>query len=171
VPGTQKELVFRFLAEPTDVNYGGKVFGGAVMKWIDQTGFACAVGWSGRYSVTAFVGGISFEKPINIGDIVEVRARLLHTGTSSMHISIELWARNPRVTQPSRTTHCLMVFVAMDDDGRPTPVPPLRPSTPREQALSDYASRLAEARRGEEAAQRATLERLEAEHVDGRLSS
>ena len=43
--GEQRELTFRFLAEPTDVNYGGKVHGGVVMKWIDQVGYAAAVGW------------------------------------------------------------------------------------------------------------------------------
>ncbi len=45
--GQQREVTFRFLAEPTDVNFGGKVHGGMVMKWIDQAGYACAVGWSG----------------------------------------------------------------------------------------------------------------------------
>ena len=45
--GQQRELTMRFLAEPTDVNYGGKVHGGEVMKWIDQAGYAAAVGWSG----------------------------------------------------------------------------------------------------------------------------
>src|SRR3546814_19313320 len=60
--GQQRELEFRFLAEPTDVNYGGKVHGGVVMKWIDQVGYAAAVGWRGRYSVTVAVGGIRFVR-------------------------------------------------------------------------------------------------------------
>jgi acyl-CoA hydrolase len=47
-----RSITLRFLAEPTDVNFGGKVHGGAVMKWIDQAGYACAVGWSGYYCVT-----------------------------------------------------------------------------------------------------------------------
>ena len=84
MPGTQRELTLRFLAEPTDVNYGGKVFGGAVMKWIDQAGYALAVGWCGRYAVTVYVGGIQFENPIAIGSLVAVRARVLHTGTTSI---------------------------------------------------------------------------------------
>ena len=54
------ETTLRFLAEPTDMNFGGKVHGGAVMKWIDQAGYACAVGWSGHYCVTLYVGGIRF---------------------------------------------------------------------------------------------------------------
>ena len=53
MPGAQSEVTFRFLAEPTDVNFGGKVHGGMVMKWIDQAGYAAAVSWSGRYCVTA----------------------------------------------------------------------------------------------------------------------
>ena len=70
--GQQRELDFRFLAEPADVNYGGKVHGGVVMKWIDQVGYAAAVGWSGRYSVTVAVGGIRFVAPIRISDLVTV---------------------------------------------------------------------------------------------------
>ena len=50
--GQQRELAMRFLAEPSDINFGGKVHGGVVMKWIDQAGYAAALGWSGRYSVT-----------------------------------------------------------------------------------------------------------------------
>ena len=58
--GQQHEVTFRFLAQPTDVNFGGKVHGGMAMKWIDQAGYACAVGWSGAYCVTASVSGIQF---------------------------------------------------------------------------------------------------------------
>lgn len=79
MPGKQHEVNFRFLAQPTDVNFGGKVHGGMVMKWIDQAGYACAVAWSGAYCVTASVSGIQFVKPILIGDLVTVRARLIHT--------------------------------------------------------------------------------------------
>ena len=59
-----RNLTLRFLAEPTDVNFGGKVHGGIVMKWIDQAGYACATQWSGNYCVTVYVGGIRFLKPI-----------------------------------------------------------------------------------------------------------
>ena len=70
MPGQQREVEFRFLTEPGDVNFGGKVHGGMVMKWIDQAGYAAAVGWSGRYCVTVAVGGIQFVQPILIGDLV-----------------------------------------------------------------------------------------------------
>ncbi len=51
----QSEIEFRFLAEPIHVNFGGKVHGGMVMKWMDQAGYACAAAWSGKYCVTRVV--------------------------------------------------------------------------------------------------------------------
>ena len=92
--GRARDLTFRFLAEPTDVNFGGKVHGGAVMKWIDQAGYACAAGWSGRYCVTVYVGGIQFERPIQVGQIVEVNAQIVHTGSTSMHVAVDVAARD-----------------------------------------------------------------------------
>ena len=71
--GRQRQLSMGFLAEPSDVNFGGKVHGGQVMRWIDQAGYAAAVGWSGHYSVTVAVGGIRFVAPIRIGDLVALQ--------------------------------------------------------------------------------------------------
>ena len=68
----QRAVTLRFLAEPTDVNFGGKVHGGAAMKWIDQAAYACASAWSKNYCVTVYVGGIRFLAPIKIGDLVEI---------------------------------------------------------------------------------------------------
>ena len=61
-------ITLRFLAEPSTVNFGGKVHGGTVMKWIDEAGYACATSWAKRYCVTVSVGSIRFQKPIRIGD-------------------------------------------------------------------------------------------------------
>ncbi len=58
-----RELTLQFLAEPSDVNFGGKVHGGMVMKWIDQAGYACAAGWCGGYAVTVYAGGSAFCAP------------------------------------------------------------------------------------------------------------
>ena len=56
----QRGVTLRFLAEPGDVNFGGKVNGGAVMKWMDQGGYSCAAGWSAHYCVTVYVGDVRF---------------------------------------------------------------------------------------------------------------
>ena len=135
-------LTFSFLAEPSDVNFGGNVHGGAVMKWIDQAGYACAVGWSSSYCVTVYVGGIRFLQPIVIGDLVEVRANIILTGTTSMHISIDVYSRNPKQQTWKRNTHCIIVFVAMDTNGKAIPVPKWTPETQAQIEMQDYARKL-----------------------------
>ena len=138
--GRQRELTLRFLAEPTDVNYGGKVHGGAVMKWIDQAGYAAAVGWSGRYSVTVAVGGIRFVAPVRTSDLVAVTAKLVHTGTSSMHFAVEVRARDPMGGEWRLCTHCVIVFVALDGaEGRPVQVPAWTPAGEDDRRLAGYA--------------------------------
>jgi acyl-CoA hydrolase len=161
MPGTQRELTFRFLAEPADVNYGGKVFGGAVMKWIDQAAYALAVGWCGGYAVTVYVGGIQFEHPIAIGSLIEVRARLLHTGTTSMHIGIDVHARNLKEEVSQRATHCIVVFVAVDDAGTPKPVPTYHAQTDEEKELQLYAQHFMELRQKIESERQSFLSRFD----------
>lgn len=129
-PGARpREITLRFLAEPGDVNFGGKVHGGAVMRWIDQAGYACAVSWSGHYCVTVYVGGIRFLRPILIGHLVEVTACLIHTGRTSMHIEVAVRSGDPRESGLSETTHCTMVFVAVSSTGATVPVHQWVPST------------------------------------------
>ncbi len=151
-PANPREMTLRFLAEPGDVNFGGKVHGGAVMKWIDQAGYACAVSWSGHYCVTVYVGGIRFLRPILIGHLVEVTARLIHTGRTSMHIALAVRAGDPREGGLSDTTHCTMVFVAVSSTGAPVPVHPWEPGTAEEIALERQALKQMELRQTMEAA-------------------
>ncbi|RPE77182.1 acyl-CoA thioesterase [Vulcaniibacterium tengchongense] len=160
--GTQRELTMRFLAEPTDVNYGGKVHGGMVMKWIDQAGYAAAVAWSGHYSVTVAVGGIRFVAPIRISDLVTVRAKLVHTGTTSMHFAIDVRARDPMGGEERLCTHCIIVFVALDAaEGKPTPVPAWTPECDDDRRLAEYALQVMDLSKGIEE----TVQRLAAEAV------
>lgn len=150
--GQQRELTLRFLAEPTDVNYGGKVHGGMVMKWIDQAGYAAAVGWSGSYSVTVAVGGIRFVAPIRISDLVTVKTKLVHTGTSSMHFAVDVRARDPMGSEERLCTHCIIVFVAMDQvEGKPKPVPTLVPASDDDKRIAEYALKVMELSKGIEA--------------------
>jgi len=141
-PQRTRSTTLRFLAEPTDMNLYGRVHGGTVMKWIDQAGYACAVGWSGQYCVTVYVGGIQFYKPVHIGHIVEVNAKLIYTGRTSMHIAVEVHAADPRDGVFSRTTRCIVVFVAIDDQTRPSEVPTWHPTTPQDIELQQYAVKL-----------------------------
>lgn len=149
--GHQHALELRFLAEPADVNYGGKVHGGVVMKWIDQTGYAAALGWSGRYCVTVAVGGIRFVAPIRIGDLVTVSAKLVHTGTSSMHFAVEVHACDPRQAGADErlATHCMVVFVALDGiEGKPSAVPSWTPATDEDRWMAEYATQVMDLGKG-----------------------
>jgi len=147
MPTPPREITLRFLAEPTDVNFGGKVHGGAVMKWIDQAAYACAAAWSASYCVTVYVGGIRFYKPVLIGQVVEVRATLIHTGTTSMHIAVDVASRDPKAAELTQTTHCIIVFVAVDEAGRKQPVPPWKPESEQDRQMQQYALRLVELRK------------------------
>jgi acyl-CoA hydrolase len=132
-------ITLRFLAEPSTVNFGGKVHGGTVMKWIDEAGYACASAWAKRYCVTAYVGGIRFQRPIRIGDIVEVEARLAYTGRTSMNIAVEVRSGDIKTGEMKTTTECLIVFVSVDSNGEPAAVETYEPGTPGEVALADRA--------------------------------
>ena len=142
-----RAVILRFLAEPGHVNFGGKVHGGAVMKWIDQAGYTCAAGWTGEYCVTIYLGGLHFIHPIRVGEIVELRSLVIHTGRTSLHIAIDIYARDPKRPRLTRTGHCVVVFVALDEDGRPKPVPRWVPVTDTDRALEAYALRLIELRK------------------------
>lgn len=114
--------MLRFLAEPSTVNYGGKVHGGTAMKWIDEAAYACASAWSGLYCVTASVGNINFINPISIGDLVEVEAKIISTGTSSMNIHVVVSSGKPTEEELVKTTECNIVMVAVNQYRKPTPV-------------------------------------------------
>jgi acyl-CoA hydrolase len=140
VMNSRSEMTFRFLAEPASVNFGGKVHGGALMKWIDETAYACAATWSGNYCVTVSVGNIRFRQPVRVGDLVELRARVVSTGRTSIHICVSVHAGDPKAGALSMTTDCLVVFVAIDQAGQPVPVPPFVPKTEEQWALAKYAA-------------------------------
>lgn len=145
MPGKQREISLRFLAEPTDINFGGKVHGGTVMRWIDQAGYAAAVSWSGQYCVTVAVGGIRFLQPVLIGDLVSVTATLIRTGASSLSVAVDVTSRNLQTSEEKLTTHCVIVFVAVNpDSGAPVAVPEWTPITKRDQELAAYALRIKE---------------------------
>ncbi|OUM03878.1 acyl-CoA thioesterase [Variovorax sp. JS1663] len=140
-------ITLRFLAEPSTVNFGGKVHGGTVMKWIDEAGYACATSWSKRYCVTVFIGSIRFHHPIMIGDLVEVEAKLAYTGTSSINIAVEVRSGDMKGGEMQKTAECLIVFVSVDSHGRPLPVVPYVPATDEAKSVAARAKQHLEASR------------------------
>lgn len=136
------EITLRFLAAPTDVTMAGAlgVTGGRILEWIDKSAYACAAAWSDAYCVTAYVGHIHFDRYIPSGHMVEVRSRIVYTGRSSMHIVNEVWSADPRDGQFTRACDCLVIFVAMDDERKPKPIPKYVPLTEEQKRVEKAAT-------------------------------
>lgn len=146
--GDTDRIVLRFLAAPGEVGTSGDtVAAGRVLEWIDRAAYACAVGWSGRYCVTAYAGDINFKRAIRPGQLVEVHARLVLTGTSSMHVLVSVEVSDPRVRDFSTALHCLLVMVAVDEDGRPVAVPAWKPWSDADRTLATRVEARIEGRR------------------------
>ena len=141
------QITMRFLAQPTDANFSGKVHGGTMMKWIDEAGYACATQWTGSYCVTAHVGDVSFTNPIKIGSLVEIVSRVVHTGNTSIHIAVRVCSRDLKNESGTEAIHCLLIFVAVDDDGNSVSVPKWQPKSKQDHELNNYAIKLLGVRR------------------------
>jgi acyl-CoA hydrolase len=146
--GQDREFTMRFLAGAEHKNIYGNVHGGSMMKWMDEGAGTCAAGWCGMPCVTVAVSGITFHKPVSIGQIVEIRSRLIHTGRTSMHVAVQVSSRDPRHGDYQKTTSCVMVFVAIGALGRPTPVPKWAPVTEEDRALQAHAIHIKELGQG-----------------------
>jgi acyl-CoA hydrolase len=121
------------LMTPDMANFAGNVHGGTILKFLDQVAYACASRYAARYVVTLSVDQVMFRQPIHVGELVTFLAAVNHTGTSSMEIGIKVLAENIRTQDVRHANSCFFTMVAVDDDRKPVPVPPLRPFTPDEQ--------------------------------------
>lgn len=144
--GTGPRTVLRFLAAPTDSNWGGNAHGGTVMRWIDEAASTCAIGWTKKDAVAVYAGGIHFYRPIHIGHIVEVEARIIHTSERSMHLSIQVHSADPKTREFHLTTQCMSIFVTVGDGNKAAPVPPLALSSEEDRRLDEHARHLIELR-------------------------
>lgn len=141
--GTAPESLFRFLAAPQHANWGGKTHGGTVMRWIGETANACGASWAKANVVGVYSGGIHFLNPIPIGNIVEIRSRLVLTTQHSMHVATHVHTAAPETPEDLRlTTRCMSVLVNVGSDGHAAEVPPWRPHSDEDQQLQEHAREL-----------------------------
>jgi acyl-CoA hydrolase len=110
---------------PQHSNVFGGVFGGQIMAWVDLSAAICAQRHSGRLAVTAYVDDLKFEKPVRIGEVVRLDARVTAVFRTSMEIAVEVTGEDSRTGRTWPCVRALTVFVAIGDDGRPAAVPPL----------------------------------------------
>jgi len=127
------QLSMTVLMTPDTANFSGKVHGGAILKLLDQVAYACASRYAGRYVVTLSVDQVMFRQPIQVGELVTFLASINHTGTSSMEVGIKVIAEDIRTQVVRHVNSCFFTMIAVGDDGRPVPVPPLEPVTDDQQ--------------------------------------
>ena len=118
------ELTVRLIAMPADTNANGDIFGGWVLSQMDQAGGIAAVERAQGRVVTIAVEAMTFIRPVKVGDVLCVYTHVDHVGRSSMKIHIEAWARRFRTHTREKVTDAVFTFVAVDENGRPRPVPP-----------------------------------------------
>jgi len=117
---------------PSHTNFSGKIHGGYILSLLDQIAFACASKFSGNYCVTASVDTVNFLKPIEVGELVTMKASVNFVGNSSMIVGIRVEAEN---IQTGIVKHCnssYFTMVSKDKEGKNAPVPGLLLTTLKE---------------------------------------
>ena len=110
---------------PSHSNFSGKIHGGYILSLLDQIAFACASKFSGNYCVTASVDTVNFLNPIEVGELVTMKASVNYVGKSSMIIGIRVEAENIQTGQLKHCNSSYFTMVAKDKDGVNIPVPGL----------------------------------------------
>jgi acyl-CoA thioesterase YciA len=116
------EPALRTLAMPADANPNGDIFGGWVMSQMDLAGSVPAVERAGGRVATVAVDAMRFHEPVYIGDLVSCYAEIMTVGTTSIGVRVETWARRRHNGAQVRVTEGTLIYVALDDSGRPRAV-------------------------------------------------
>ncbi|MDO5770035.1 MAG: acyl-CoA thioesterase [Psychrobacter sp.] len=135
----QHELYMSILMTPDMANFIGNVHGGDLLKMLDQVAYACASRYSGNYVVTLSVDQVMFREPIYVGELVTFAASINYVGTTSMEVGIRVESENVQQRTIRHTNSCYFTMVAIDENGKPTPVPSLEIKTPQQQCRFDAA--------------------------------
>lgn len=124
-PVSRSQATITELMIPAYANFGGKVHGGVLLELMDKVAYACASKHAGCYCVTVSVDGVDFRAPVDVGDLVSLRASVNHVGNTSLMVGIRVEAENVSTGDVRHTNTSYFTMVAKGEDGRPTRVPGL----------------------------------------------
>jgi acyl-CoA hydrolase len=124
---------------PEHANTHGNVHGGWIMKLVDEAGALASTRHAAHRTVTVAIDQMVFRHPIHIGDLVLFNAEVTYAGHTSMEVEVNVIAENPISSEQIHTNAAYLVYVAIDDKGRPTRIPTLIAETPEEQTRMDSA--------------------------------
>lgn len=122
---TVGNLTIRNVAMPADTNPAGDIFGGWVLSQMDIAAGICAGQRSQSRVVTVALEGMSFIRPVKVGDILGVYTRVERVGHTSVVVNVEAWVRRNRIGVREKVTEGKFTFVAIDASGKPIPIPPV----------------------------------------------
>lgn len=152
-PVSASRISLAQLMGPEHANIRGNVHGGWIMKLVDEAGALACMRHSQQRVVTVAVDMMLFRQPIRLGDLVTLTAEVSYVGTTSMEVDVHVEAENPVTGERTYTNNAYLVYVALDDDGKPVPVPGLIPETDEQQQRMEEGKkrqeyRLAQTRKG-----------------------
>jgi acyl-CoA hydrolase len=136
----ESEAVLTELMMPHHANLMGNVFGGHILSLVDRVAAVAAIRHSQRPCVTVSVDKVDFKEPIRVGELVTAFARVNFAGRTSMEIGVKVMAENVLTGEKRHTNSCYLTYVALDDQGEPTPVPSVVPETPDEKRRYERAA-------------------------------
>lgn len=119
----ESQLMITELMLPSNSNFSGKIHGGHILNLMDQIAFACASKHSGNYCVTASVNKVDFLHPIEVGELVTMKASINFTGRTSMVVGLRVESENIRTGEKKHCNSSYFTMVAKDDYGKSIPVP------------------------------------------------
>ena len=128
-PFEKHTLSMSVLMTPDKANFSGNVHGGDILKYLDQVAYACASRYCGHYVVTMSVDQVLFKHAIPVGSLVTFLASVNYTGRTSMEVGIKVIAEDIQKGTAMHTNSCFFTMVAIGDDKKPIPVPPLNPQS------------------------------------------
>src|SRR5579859_7430532 len=117
----ESRTVMAMQMQPTDANIWGNVHGGAILRLADEAGGAAAIRHSRMRCVTVAMDSMIFKQPVYIGDLLTLTACLTYVGRTSMEVEVRIDAENLRTGEKRHAGTSYLVYVAVDDAGRPTP--------------------------------------------------
>ena len=134
------ETVMSELMMPHHANVMGNVFGGIILSLVDHVAAVCAIRHSRKQCVTVSVDKVDFREPIHVGELITAMARVNFAGRTSMEVGVKIVAENVISGEQRHTNSCYVTYVALDENGKPTPVPPVVPKTADEKRRYDRAA-------------------------------
>ena len=137
----------RYLLMPQQANPQGTAFGGAIVAWIDMVAAMAAQRHAGCEVVTAGIDSLAFKQPIRIGDHVVLKASVNYVSRSSMEVGVQVAREDPNTGEKTIATTAHLTFVALDENKRPTPAPPILPETEQEKRRYENAKLRVQARK------------------------